>query len=115
MPKAQDSVRDDILREGCDDYVSASWVYGVAMETGLVSDADIRALAVGVIAELISTGMMIAGGFVESEYVPWDCPGSEAIGRIAYRWATVGNIDPIANEIVWLSNTPEGDAVARSL
>ncbi|WP_431075022.1 hypothetical protein [Microbacterium phyllosphaerae] len=109
------SVRDAILLEGAIDYISASWVYGVAKDAGMASSEDTRDLAIGVIAELISTGLMLPGGFQGPGFVPWNCSAGEAIHRVASRWVVEGNPNPLADEITWLSSTPLGDAAAEDI
>lgn len=79
------SVRDGALLEGRDDYVAASWVYSLAMESGARSDADRGALAVGVVSELIATKLMVAGDLGSRGFQPWDGDEGEAVKRVTLR------------------------------
>ncbi|WP_295775951.1 hypothetical protein [uncultured Microbacterium sp.] len=106
---------DLMLLEGLDDFVDASWVFGLTIDAGAVTDDDRRCMTVGAIAEVLARGFMEPGGFADMEYRVWDCTTAEAIARIAIHWATVGNVSPLSNEIVWLRNTPAGDEYVRSL
>lgn len=109
------SVLEGALLDGQRDYVAASWVYSLAIEAGVDSDNDRRALSVGVIAELIVTGLMVAGGLGPDGFEAWDCSESEAVNRIVSHWALNGNAEPISNEIVWLEITAKGRRLCDKL
>lgn len=105
------TMRDQVLLEGLDDYVSASCVYSLAIDTGLTEDSDRRALAVGTNAELICTGLAVAGGLSPGGFAAWERSAAESIRYIANRWVLHGNPEPITDEIVWLALTEEGRRV----
>ena len=107
MTETRASVRSEVLFEGCNDFVSASWVYSLAIDAGVESEDDRRALAIGVIAELLALELMVAGGLSPAGFSAWESSSAEAISRVVVQWAIHGN-EPISNEVVWLSITDRG-------
>lgn len=107
MAETRASVRSEVLVEGCSDFVSASWVYSLAIGAGVESEDDRRALTVGVITELLVLEYVVAGGLSPAGFSAWESSPAEAISHIAVRWALHGN-EPISNEVVWLSITDRG-------
>lgn len=109
------SMLQELLIEGVDDLVSASWVYSSTIERVGDFEDDRRTLAVGVIAELIDMGLMVPGSLSDGGFREWNQSKQESILRIVHQWATRGNVEPISNEIVWLAITEKGRAVAKAI
>lgn len=108
------AVRDEILREGLYDWVSASWVFSTALER-VRNPVDARSLAIGVIVELVTARLMVAGSLGTSGYDAWDCSPEDAAARIVREWVVEQRQDALVNEAVWLDITPAGKLVVDSL
>lgn len=110
------SPKDDVLVGGLDDWAYAGWVYGSTRLSGLSDRALRRELALGLIAELVVEGLVVAGDVDEQGHHPWACSPGEAIERITREWVTEwGDETPTPGAIVWLANTDEGNRIARAV
>lgn len=108
------TLREEVLREGLDDWVSARWVFSLALGH-LRSQVDARSLSIGVITELVIARLMIAGSLGPSGYIAWDCSPEEAAVRIVREWAVEQRQDALINEVVWLDLTSKGQRIAESI
>ena len=112
----QRSPKDDVLVGGLDDWASAAWVYESTRLSGLSDQALRRELALGLIAELLVEGLVVAGDVDEHGHRPWACSPGEAIARITREWVTEWSGEvPTPGAIVWFANTDEGDLVANAV
>jgi hypothetical protein len=104
-----------VLWESLNDCVSPSHVWAYAGETGVVDPADRCAMALGMVIELLSRDLMIAGDVGDAFY-PWECSTAESIERICREWLTgFAGRSPDPGDIFWLKCTPAGEALARGL
>jgi hypothetical protein len=99
---------------GLDDWVYAADVYDIARECGLSDPSHIRVFGIGLIAEALSRGLMVAGSYEEGGFVPWPCSTDEAIGRVAREWLEWGVDQPTPGAIVWLENTEHGQELGST-
>lgn len=107
------SPKEGILIEGLVDWVYAAWVTNYAWDD--VPQSLLRTTAIGLIAELLVEGLMIAGDADRNGHHPWACTTGEAIERITRDWMTQWPDEvPDPGDIVWLANTPAGDEIARA-
>lgn len=110
------SPKDDVLVGGLDDWAYAAWVYGSTGLGGLSDPVLRRALALGIIAELLVEGLVVAGEVDEQGHHPWPCSPGEAIERIAREWITDWEYEiPAPGAIVWLANTDKGNRIAHTV
>lgn len=101
--------KEDVLVGGLADWAYAAWVYGSTRLAGLVEPEQRRTLALGLIAELLVEGLMVAGDVDETGHHPWQCSPGEAIERITREWLTEwGAETPTPGAIVWLAITETG-------
>jgi hypothetical protein len=107
------TLAEDVLANGVDDWVYAGWVLQIARRSGLTDPAQLRALALGVTAELIVTGMVVPGDVDDGTHVPWSCSNGESIARITEAWVTWGLEPPSPGAVVWLDVTPAGQEVGE--
>lgn len=104
---------EDLLARGVDDWVYAAEVHDIARRSSLVEPDLVRMLAIGLIAEALSRGLMAAGDFDGSSHRPWECSVGEAIARIQDEWLGWGTEAPTPGAIVWLDVTPAGREIGE--
>ncbi len=113
---ANRTLKEDLLVGGLDDWADAGWVLQTVRRAGLTDHADLRRLAIGLIAELITEHLVVPGDISVGDHVPWQCSEGEAIERIVREWLDEWGEDvPTPGAIVWLDNTPAGDETARTV
>lgn len=100
---------EDLLANGVDDWVYAAWVQGVAQRSGLTDSAMIRQLSIGVIAEVLVAGLMVAGDVIDGKHHTWNSTPADSLRRITAEWTAVGEVQLYPGQIVWLCNTAEGN------
>jgi hypothetical protein len=105
----------DVLANGVDDWVYAGWVHQIVRRSGVTDPAQLRELAVGLIAELIVSGLVVPGDYDGDTHQPWECSAGEAIGRIAEEWLAWGDAAPTPGAIVWLALSPAGAALGAAV
>jgi hypothetical protein len=106
---------EDVLANGVDDVVYAAWVHQIARRSGLEDAAQLRQLSVGLIADALARGLVVAGDVEGGVHRPWDCSPAEALMRIAERWAEWGDEVPTPGAIVWLDLTEAGAAIGAAV
>lgn len=111
----QRTLIEDILAHAVDDWPDAGWVYQIAGRSGLSKPSQLQALSIGLIAEVLAGRLMVAGEFDGKGFRPWDCSPGEAILRISEDWLAWGSEPPTPGAIVWLSLTPEGEALGQAV
>lgn len=115
-PRLGWTLKEDLVVGGLDDWADASWAYQTAAQSGVRERAMCRMLAIGLIAEVIVEGLMVPGDVSGGEHEPWHCSRAQAIERIVGEWLDDWRDEvPTPAAIVWLANTPLGDALARSV
>lgn len=106
---------EDLVANGADDWVYAGWVYQIAKRTGWQDLADLRAISLGLIIEVLVRGLMVPGEYDGETHRPWDCSVSAAIERVAESWIAWGEAPPTPGAIVWLALTAEGRVIAEQV
>jgi hypothetical protein len=108
------SLIEDALANGVDDWVYAAWIAGIAGR--VVSDPDVvRHVSLGLIAELLLNGWMVAGDVTDVGHVPWEISTAAAIERITREWMTIGDAQLYPGQIVWLANTERGNELGQAV
>ena len=106
--------KEDVLVEGLSDWADAGWVLGSTDIAGISDISVRRTLAIGIIAELVTEGLMVPGDADEQGHHPWPHSAGDAIERIVREWlADWPNEIPTPGAIVWLANTAKGDEIGR--
>lgn len=109
-----DACVTEMLKRGLDDWIQAAEVASVAKSVQKqTTSADIRRVALEVIAEVLQSDLMKAGDVTEEGFSEWNMTSDEALERITKAWNAVDGL-PELGEICWLSNTSRGDERARS-
>lgn len=112
MSEIQDrTMIEDLLANGVDDLVYEAWVYTITGRSGISEPAARRELAIGLIANALVSGLMVAGEFDGTEHLRWEVSTGEAIVRITEDWLRWGEQVPTPGSVVWLALTPSGREV----
>ncbi|OOP63846.1 hypothetical protein BMF89_05430 [Arthrobacter sp. SRS-W-1-2016] len=83
---------------------------------GIADSIQRRTLTIGLTAELLMEGQMIAGDVDEQGHHPWPHSTGDAIERITRTGLTEWPDDfPTPRAIVWLANTEAGNRVGREV
>jgi hypothetical protein len=105
---ATDSLIDELVVRGADDWVTAAEVAWVAKSAGKAkADDDIKALSLDIINTVLQAGLMRAGDVTDGGFFAWDISPSDASGRIERAWEQLGRL-PNLGEVCWLANTEAG-------
>lgn len=108
--------REDLLIGGLDDWADAGWALQSTRLSGATNLTELRDATLALIADVLREGLMVAGDLVGSKHVPWHGEPQEWVERIRREWLDEwGDEVPTPGAIVWLGNTPAGDAVARDV
>ena len=105
----------DLLARAADDWVSAAGVIDLAGRSGIQDGDELRDLAVGLIARLVVTGMVVPGDVTDAGHSPWQCSNGEGLARIAEEWATRADPFVMPGEIVWLDTTELGQRAGEAV
>jgi hypothetical protein len=108
---AQDTLREDILAVGTDDFVSLAAVQGIIDEDGLAdSAADCQRLVVDTVRSLLAEGLVEVGVLSPSSpgFKAWPGTVDEVMTRFTDRF--VAHYDDRYEWAykIWLNLTPEG-------
>lgn len=108
--------QEDVLVGGLDDWADAGWVYQSTSLAGITDSIQRRTLAIGLIAELLVEGLMLAGDVDEHGHHPWPHSVGDAIERITRTWLTEWPDEiPTPGAIAWLANTEAGNRAGREV
>ena len=77
------SLVDDLLTRGLDDWIYDAEVYSIAMRSGLSDPVRLRELSIGLIVEVLISGLMVAGEYDGSTFRRWECSTNDAIVRLS--------------------------------
>ena len=107
---------EDLVANGVDDWVYEALVYGNIARRVVAAPTERRAVALGLITEALLTGFMEAGETPAGEgFVPWPVEPIDAVTRICREWTARDDPGVGPGEIVWLRNTPKGDALGNAV
>lgn len=107
---------EDMVANGVDDWVDEALVSGNIARRVVSAPTERRAVALGLIAEVLFSGLMEAGETPKGGgFVPWGTDPGESLSRIAERWMGRANPDVGPGEVVWLRNTAAGDTVGTAV
>lgn len=111
------SLLEELVANGVDDWVYEAWVYGNIASRVVSAPREKRAVALGLITEALLTGLMEAGETPPGEggFVPWPIEPIEAVARICRTWTAREDPAVGPGEIVWLRNTPTGNALGHAV
>lgn len=106
---------EDALANAIDDWLYEAWICQIVRRSGLDNPLHLRTLSIGLIAELVTSGLVLAGDLVGGDYLRWELSPGEAIIRIASEWMAWGDTIPTPGSIVWLAVTPAGELIGRAV
>lgn len=116
----KDQIAAEVLQRGLDDWVDLAEVAGVVRSHSASPDAaDVMRPTIGVVEELLNKGLVRMGDLVGSgnqiRFQPWEVGVRAAVDEIERRWLEYGgpHAQDSGNLVCWISNTQEGDELAR--
>lgn len=101
---------EDVLASGVDDWLDLSLIIQIARRVGVEDPVATRAIAIGLVAEVVMSGLVEAGEVTDDGFRPWDMTRDAALGRIIEQWLAYGVGPPTPGAICWLAVTAEGEA-----
>jgi hypothetical protein len=104
---------DGLLEAATYDWVDISAFSGAAKKTGIDSPEVIRAAALGLMAEALTSDLLVPGEADQSGFHPWAGSPGDAIQRLVQEW-TIDNLFPTPGEIAWFELTPKGVEAAAA-
>lgn len=105
---------EDALARGIDDWLHAAEFSAIARRAAAVGVEGLRALAIGLIAEALIDGAMVAGDVDDSGFHPWPEAPIDAITRVVRSWNREEPF-PTPGSVAWFANTAKGDEIGRSV
>ena len=109
------TLEEDVLWRALVDWVSDSEVMVVARRSRIEDELMIRDLSMGLIAQMLVRGLVVAGGIGRDGFEQWECSTAEAIERIVRDWTNAPAPQVRLGEVVWLAATPAGEAIGEEV
>jgi hypothetical protein len=109
------ALAEDVLVSALDDLVYAAWVLQIARRSGLSEASQLRQLVVGLVAELLLDGLVVAGDVFDGVHQAWACTVQDAVVRIVRDWRDWGDERLTPGAIFWLALTPAGQSAAEAV
>ena len=104
----------EILVAGLDDWVQGFEIVGVARRAEVVSDEALRAVWIGLVAELLAKNLVEPGQFDGASFVAWAVPMEEAIHRMILDIDRLHIGEIGLGDVVWLRLTDAGRAAGEA-
>ena len=112
---ATDSLVDELVVAGADDWVTAAEVAWIAKSMGSATTLhEIKALSVELMHAVLAAGLMEAGDVTDGGFLAWEVPPEEAVARIERSWEQLGRL-PNIGDVCWLANTDAGNRRAHTV
>ena len=105
---------EDALARAVDDWVHVADFIAIARRTQLDSPEALRALALGLIVELLAKGMVVAGDADELGFHPWEIAPEDAILRVVESWSE-DDVSPTPGSVAWFTTTSTGKRIGRDV
>lgn len=106
---------EDVVARGVDDWVSDAELLDIAAGAGAHEPLDRRAIAIGLLAEVLIGELMGAGTLTEEGFAAWSCSAAEAVTTVTSDWLSRSDPLVMPGEIVWLCNTPRGESLGEEV
>jgi hypothetical protein len=97
-----------------DDWLHVAEFTGIVRRAGLATSDVLRAAAIGLISQVLISGLMVAGDVNELGFQQWPGTPAEAIVRIVESWDPAEPF-PTPGSVAWLSNTPKGEQLGQAV
>jgi hypothetical protein len=98
-----------------DDWLDLGLVVDVARRRESLPDEALTALAIGLVAIVLSERLMKPGSVKEGSFESWEAGPGEALDRIVREWLSIGTPNLRPGDVAWLCNTDVGDARGRAV
>lgn len=109
------SLLEDLLARSVDDWVSDAALIGIARRLTVSDPEAQRLLAIGLVAQVLVQGLMVAGDLDAVGHQPWECSPGDAVARVAEEWLARSNTPLAPGEVVWLDNTEAGRLIGEAV
>jgi hypothetical protein len=110
-----------ILELGLDDWVRlVEVVYLLRENEGIADPGELRVRTLEVVRDLTTRGYVKVGDLVangmKNQFRPWDHDTPSTLAEVDRRWSMYGGPFDFksGSDVCWLSNTREGDDLARA-
>lgn len=109
------SMIEELVTRGSDDWVDAAEVAWVAKSIGGVRDDEsMRVLSIALIRRVLEDGLMEIGEVGDGGFFEWGLPVDEAVDRADRAWRDLDRA-PNLGDVCWLANTEEGTLLAEQV
>ncbi|HLI37208.1 MAG TPA: hypothetical protein VKV80_07680 [Streptosporangiaceae bacterium] len=110
---ATDTLIDELLVRGADDWVDAAEVAWLAKSVGkATTDEDVKKVSFDLIRAVLLAGLMEAGEVAGGGFFAWNISPTDSVNRIEHAWEILGRL-PDIGEVCWLANTAAGNQRAQ--
>jgi hypothetical protein len=99
---------EDLPVRGVRDWIHVAEVVFVAKRSGLEDTEGLRALALGLITEMMARRLMVPGDVDEFGFQSWPSTLGDWIQRVVETWDPE-ELSPTAGSVAWFALTPEGE------
>ena len=102
------------MARALDDWLHVADFVSIARRTGLTTPEAVRALALGLITELLVGGLMVAGDADQAGFHEWKVTPGDAIQRIVQSWNEDDSV-PAPGAVAWFRNTSNGAKIGEAV
>jgi hypothetical protein len=113
-PWEQRGLIEDVLARAMDDWLHAAEFSGIVRRTGMATAEGVRAAAIGLIAQVLVDGLMVAGDVDELGFHQWPGPTADAIVRIVQCWDPAEPF-PTPGSVAWFECTARGKQLGEAV
>ena len=106
---------EDILARGVDDWLHPAEIDWVGARAGVTGTEPRRALAIGLVAQAICAGLLVAGEVTDDGFLPWDCGSASALAHIVEEWVAWGDAELTPGAICWFNLTEVGERMGQEV
>jgi hypothetical protein len=105
---------EDAAARGADDWLHVADFVDIVRRFVTEPPEAIRLLALGLIAEVVSDGLMVAGTADEFGFHVWPVASGDAMRQVAELWDS-SELCPTPGAVAWFSNTERGNEIGRAV
>jgi hypothetical protein len=107
-------LQEDAMVRALDDWLHVADFVSIARRTGVTRSESLRAIALGLIAEMLVQDLMVAGDADQSGFHDWELSPGDATQRIVETWSK-DDLAPSPGAVAWFRNTSKGDNIGEAV